>query len=198
MGILSSIFGNGDERSNARSPMSQPRPAPGSQRGAPPAPSGAAASANDQALARYRYLLRTAPPEAIEQAHAEAFAQLTPQQRTQALRELSRDLPESERNAVPTDAQPQSLARMATRAEMRRPGTLERAFGGGGFGGVMAGSLLGSIAGSFIGTAIAHQFLDGFDGFGWNEPGDMDVAEGSDTGMDDSFGDGFGDDMLDV
>lgn len=155
-------------------------------------------SADEQALARYRYLLRTAPPEAIEQAHAEAFAQLTPQQRTQALRELGRDLPESERSEMPTDAQPQSLARMATRAEMRRPGTLERAFGGGGFGGVMAGSLLGSIAGSFIGTAIAHQFLDGSDGFGWNEPGDMDAADASDTGMEDSFGDGFGDDMLDV
>ena len=35
-------------------------------------------STDEQAIARYRYLLRTAPPEAIEQAHAEAFAQLTP------------------------------------------------------------------------------------------------------------------------
>ena len=31
------------------------------------------ASPNDQALERYRYLVRTAPPEAIEQAHREAF-----------------------------------------------------------------------------------------------------------------------------
>ena len=36
---------------------------------------------DDQAIARYRYLLRTAPPLTIEQAHAEAFAQLTPDQR---------------------------------------------------------------------------------------------------------------------
>jgi hypothetical protein len=39
---------------------------------APQEPHGVAApSADDQAIARYRYLLRTAPPEAIEQAHAE-------------------------------------------------------------------------------------------------------------------------------
>jgi hypothetical protein len=32
-------------------------------------------------------LLKTAPPETIEQAHEEAFAKLTPTQRAQALRE---------------------------------------------------------------------------------------------------------------
>ena len=36
----------------------------------------AGSTADEQAIARYRYLLRTAPPEAIEQAHAEAFARL--------------------------------------------------------------------------------------------------------------------------
>jgi hypothetical protein len=30
-------------------------------------------SADEQAIARYRYMLKTAPPETIEQAHAEAF-----------------------------------------------------------------------------------------------------------------------------
>jgi hypothetical protein len=33
-----------------------------------------------QALERYRYMLRTAPPDAIERAHEEAFAELTPDQ----------------------------------------------------------------------------------------------------------------------
>ena len=32
---------------------------------------------DQQAVERYRYLLQTAPPEAIEQAHAEAFSRLT-------------------------------------------------------------------------------------------------------------------------
>ena len=35
-------------------------------------------SADDQAIARYHYMLKTAPPETIEQAHAEAFAKLSP------------------------------------------------------------------------------------------------------------------------
>ena len=51
-----------------------------------PQPSG---TDDDQAIARYRYLVRTAPPEAIEQAHAEAFARLTPAQRQRLLQELA-------------------------------------------------------------------------------------------------------------
>src|SRR5688500_2071354 len=82
-------------------------------------------STDEQAIERYRYLLRTAPPETVEEAHAEACAQLSPEQRQMVLQELSRELPESERAAQYSD-DPRSLARMATRAEMRRPGTLER------------------------------------------------------------------------
>ena len=82
---------------------------------------------DEQAVARYRYLLRTAPPEQIEQAHAEAFAQLTPDQRQQVLTQLAAAVPAGER---PRTDDPQTLARVATRAEMRQPGTLERALGG--------------------------------------------------------------------
>lgn len=81
-----------------------------------------------QALDRYRYMLRTAPPDDIERAHQEAFAQLTPEQRAAALRQLAEHVPSSD---VGGD-DPKSLARAATRAEMREPGTLERAFGGAG------------------------------------------------------------------
>lgn len=125
---------------------------------------------------RYRYLLRTAPPEALEQAHTEAFSQLTPEQRAEVLRQLSAELPASERAAAGQQADSQGLARMATRAELRQPGFLERTFGSRGFapggvgaaaggmgiGGMVAGSMLGSIAGTFIGSAIANQFLGGF------------------------------------
>lgn len=59
---------------------------------------------------------------------------------------------------------PRSLARTATRAELREPGTMERTLGGGragtGMGGVLAGSLLASVAGSFVGTSVAGAFLD--------------------------------------
>ena len=48
---------------------------------------------DEQALERYRYMLATAPPEEIERAHEEAFAQLTPEQRRQALQALAGHVP---------------------------------------------------------------------------------------------------------
>jgi len=59
-------------------------------------------------------------------------------------------------------ANPQALARVATRAEIRQPGALERVLGpagGLGFGGMLAGSLLGSVAGTVLGSAIAREFF---------------------------------------
>src|SRR5687767_11643588 len=126
LGFLNRIFGGTDD---------SPQP---TQRSAP--------SADAQALERYRYLLRTAPPDAIEQAHAEAFAQLTPAQRAQVLRELSAELPPSEGVPGQGDDDPRTLARMATRAELRQPGTLERTLGARQAGGMLGGSLLSSVA----------------------------------------------------
>jgi hypothetical protein len=124
---------------------------------------------DERAVERYRYMLRTAPPETIEQAHAEAFAQLTPEQRQMVLQQISSNLPNAER---PRQDDPQSLARAATRAEMRQPGTLVQIFqstppmgygmgmGGMGMGGMLGGSFLTTMAGAFVGTAIANQFFD--------------------------------------
>src|SRR5215216_4991857 len=68
-------------------------------------------------------------------AHEEALAKLTPSQRAQALRELAAETPEGERAALAGGREdPKSLARLATRAEMRQPGTMERLFGGTGRG----------------------------------------------------------------
>jgi hypothetical protein len=126
-------------------------------------------AADDQAIARYLYLLRTAPPEAIEQAHAEAFAKLSPEQRRRVLDEIAREIPEPERAAaVRAGDSPEQLARVATRAEIRQPGVMERVFGGmqgraavatPSFGGLLAGSLLSSLAGTVLGTLIAQQFF---------------------------------------
>ena len=124
-----------------------------------------AMSAEDQAIARYRYMLRTAPPETIEQAHAEAFAQLSPEQRRRVLDELVREAPEAERAAaVRAGDSPEQLARVATRAEIRQPGVMERVFGGmpGGprLGGPMAGSFVAGMAGAVIGSMIGQHFFD--------------------------------------
>ncbi|GAA0617384.1 hypothetical protein GCM10009547_19510 [Sporichthya brevicatena] len=155
----------------------------------PDVPAQRSRSADEQALERYRYLLRTAPPETVEDAHAEAFAALTPDQRRQVLAELAAVTPEHER---PASDDPDTLARAATRAEMRQPGTLERTFGGLGTGGLGTGSLLAGIAGAYAGTSVAaalhtdpthdggidwagpsegHSWGGGFDGGGFDGGG---------------------------
>ena len=154
----------------------------------PRQPAPTASSDDEQAIARYRYMLKTAPPEAIEQAHTEAFARLTPEQRRMVLEQLRAATPETERtDSTPVLADPKELARYATRAEIRQPGTLERTFGampgGVGIGGMLAGSLLGSMAGTVLGTAIAQQFLGHHAG---TDFGGFDHAHPTDTFTDDA------------
>jgi hypothetical protein len=164
MSIIDKLFGHQED------PQRQPSQAPTGQPGSAQATPAAPLSADEQALARYRYMLQTAPPETIEQAHREAFEKLTPEQRRMVLQQLSTAVPEHERAA---GDDPQSLARMATRAEVRQPGTMERLFGtgaapgmgmgmggGGGLGGMMGGSFLSSIAGGFVGSMIAQHFFN--------------------------------------
>ena len=165
--------------------------APPDQRGAQHQAGAARRDSDEVAVERYRYMLRTAPPETVEQAHAEAFTKLTPEQRRKVLEDLGNAVPASERA---TSNDPRSLARMATRAEMRQPGTMERVLGGGrggmGMGGVIAGSLLASVAGAFVGTAIADAFLG--DGLGGEA-----MAGGEDMAVDDPGVDPGGDMMGD-
>jgi hypothetical protein len=177
MSMLDRILGN---RPTPRDD-SQPRATPLSSGSAEDTPSAGRPN-DEQAVERYRYLLRTAPPQTIEQAHAEAFSQLTPEQRHLVLEQLSKELPAQER----TDREdPQSLARMATRAELRRPGTLERSFGGQnpggagiGLGTFLAYDLFSTIAGVVIGTAIANAVF--------NEDGnDQGSADDSEAARDD-------------
>jgi len=177
MGFLDRLLGRPEAR-QAEPRRYEPRPA------GPP-------DSDEAAIERYRYLLRTAPPDRIEAAHSEAFATLTPEQRREVLQRLANEVPPSERA---TSDSPQALARMATRAEMRRPGTLERSLGGGmgggmGMGGLIAGSLLASVAGAFVGTAIADAMFDMSDSEGG---GDAEASEAADTG--DAGGDAGGGD----
>src|ERR687890_2409173 len=186
MGFLDRLFGRKEEpQGQAAAPT---YPSHGDREYQPP-------NADEQALQRYRYMLRTAPPETIEQAHEEAFAKLTPTQRAQALRELAAETPEGERAALGGGRDdPKTLARLATRSEIRQPGSIERIFGGtgrgpgmGGMMGGMGGTLLGSLAAGFVGSIIAQQFLDsmGDDAFGEVDQG----AEATDQETDADTGD---------
>lgn len=152
---------------------------------------------------RYEYLLRTAPPEQVEQAHQEAFAKLDSQQR----QELQRRLGEASGEPVPDD-RPETLARSATRHEMQQPGGMRSLLGAGGLAGAGIGAvLLTSVAGAFMGTAIAGAMFDesglgadggtnGGDTGGGAEDGTLEVGgqdEGADGGMFGGDGGGFGD-----
>jgi len=112
------------------------------------------------AVERYRYLLRTAPPETIEAVHTEAFSKLTDQQRDLLFTQLTENAMEGER---PANAEPATLAKAATRTELRQPGTLDRAFGGDqgrqgpGFGSMLGASLLGTVAGYVVGSALRRR-----------------------------------------
>ena len=158
MGFLDRLFG-GDDRDRQPAPQVPQAPQQPQHR----------LSEDELAIERYRYLLRTAPPESIEAVHAEAFAKLSPSSGSRcSVRSPSR--PRGRTRLTSDD--PQSLARAATRQELRQPGSMERAFagapaggagygrrGGPSFGSMVGGSLLGTVAGVVIGSAIAQAFL---------------------------------------
>ena len=140
------------------------------------------------AVERYRYLLRTAPPETIEQVHTEAFSKLTDEQRDLLFQQLTENAMEGER---PANAEPATLAKSATRAELRQPGTLDRAFGGDqaggrqgpGFGSMLGASLLGTVAGYVVGSALVSAFLPDLGG-GADASGDAGGDSATDSGTD--------------
>jgi hypothetical protein len=152
-------------------------------------------------------MIKTAPPETIEQAHQEAFAKLTPEQRRQVVAELAQAAPEQERAAIAATSadDPRAMARVATRAEIRQPGMMERTLGGSGMG--LGGSLLTSFAAGFVGSMVAQSFFSALGGFGDSADttagdeaaGDEVAAQGEDDiGADDFGGDGGGFDDVDV
>lgn len=169
-------------------------------------PARAVASDDERALERYRYLLRTAPPETIEQVHAEAFSRLTDSQRALVYEELSRGAATGER---PMSSEPATLARAATRAELRVPGSLEKSLsgnsagvtpGGPGAGSILASSMLGTVAGYVVGSALVSAFLPwdaGYDSTTSDAAGtaDADAGAGSDFGSSDFGASDFGGDF---
>jgi len=171
MGFLDRLLGRdtSDDRAYQQPPRQQPRQPQRSE--------------DEIAVERYNYLLRTAPPETIEQVHQEAFSRLTEQQRDLLFQQLTQNAPAGEQ---PRGNDPQSLAQSATRSELRQPGTLQRAMApvgqnGPSFGSMLGSSLLGTVAGYVIGSAIVSAFLP---------PMDATAADGSGDAGDSGSGDG--------
>ncbi|MET0990978.1 MAG: hypothetical protein ABWX66_01190 [Lacisediminihabitans sp.] len=184
MGFLDRLLGREEEPAQQRQ---APRPAaPTAQR-----------SDDEIAVERYQYLLRTAPPETIEQVHTEAFAKLTPKQRDILFEQLTKNATNASER--PANAEPATLAQAATRAEFQQPGSMQRAFNGGGMGGPSFGSMLGSsilgtVAGYVIGSALVSAFMP--NDFGGDNSADASSDSGNDSGSDsgsDSGGDGGSD-----
>lgn len=188
MDLLKQIFGNVREPQHAAAETGVPEAYRGTHR---------AASEHhdaDTMLDRYRLLLRTAPPEVIEQAHAEAFAQLSPAERIEVLRRLNESVPDYERYASQlTGPSAQGLARIVTRTELRNPGSIERALGPHGHGlfnrsislgpSILAGIIAGALA-----SAVAQEFFVNY-GDEWGTATDQwDMIDGvgdSPGGIDD-------------
>ena len=237
MSFFDKIFGRKKAPRPPRRPTAQPRPGyPQPPQSYPPQQSQqygiyppvpprqpgrsrpSAMSPAEQAQARYRYMLRTAPPATIEQVHAGAFAQFTPQQRHVMMEQLSMYLTPEERAAgLGVRDDPDSLAHAATLIEIRRPGTLESIYRG------MSNMILTPAATSttskrtssndaFLNLAIwlslsgmvAHEFFAdpmygaGFDpagvtGYGAGDGGSGDL--GGDIGGGDFGGGDFGGDL---
>ncbi|WFR68430.1 hypothetical protein P9139_09790 [Curtobacterium flaccumfaciens] len=198
MGFLDRLLGRPERDQNgvAQNQWGQPQQQGyryGQQSYQQPTPASVASSDDERAVERYRYLLRTAPPERIEEVHAEAFATLTPEQRRMVYDEFTRTAPAGE---APRADDPRSLAQAATRSEIRQPGFMERSLGGVGgagqrsgpsFGSMIGASLLGTVAGYVIGSAIMSAFLPdpgSFDG-GTDAAGD---GGSEDTGADSGDG----------
>jgi hypothetical protein len=179
VGFLDRLLGREEEPPRQNVPPVPQNPAGGTRQ-------GQQRSEDEIAVERYRYLLRTAPPETIEQVHEEAFSKLTPEQRRLVFQQLSENAPPGEQ---PRGDDPHSLAQSATRSELRRPGTLENSFsgmgarGGPGFGSMLGASLLGTVAGYVVGSALVSAMFP-YDG------GDQ-AGDGGDSG-DDSGSDGDG------
>ena len=205
MGFLDRLFGS-DQPDRSAPPVPQNngyrQPGPTSARPGTEPPK----SEDELAIERYRYLLRTAPPETIEQVHAEAFSKLSEPQRQQVLAELSAGLSPFEQ---PRSSNPQDLARAATRAEYMNPGFMERTLGaqqggrqGPGMGSMIGSSILGTVVGYVIGSAIVSSFMapafasdqgsgDGSGDSSGSDSGGAESGAGTDAGAD--AGSGWGD-----
>src|SRR5678815_2813853 len=112
----------------------------------------------DQAMARWRYLLGTAPPEAVSEAHARGLEALGDMPRAEVLHRLRAALSALEPGAmVPGDAR--VLVRDAAKAERRARGFLERALAADARGRQTSAGLAAAV----VASSAADPFLRDFE-----------------------------------
>lgn len=113
-------------------------------------------SDNDVVLRRYRHLIHTAPIESLEQAHAEAFGELHDSERAAIYEELSRGSGTGER---PLSSEAATLARSASRAERRVPGSMESTLRAADDRGGFAGALVDPVVDHVTSSPLVSAFL---------------------------------------
>jgi|KBSMisStandDraft_5_1062788.scaffolds.fasta_scaffold10959_1 hypothetical protein len=124
----------------------------------PPEPQATGPLTPDQALARWRYLVRAAPPEVLSEAHGRGLETLEELPRAEVLQRLRSALSALEPGVV-VPADPAVLLRASARAERRAPGFLERALASDARG----RQGLTTFATAVVGTSVAAPFLQAFD-----------------------------------
>ncbi|NII41863.1 hypothetical protein E9228_002521 [Curtobacterium flaccumfaciens] len=192
LGMASKVIDKQLQKRSGQQPGSgqQPAQSPSGRQQQPPvgnpqARPGASSEADRVAIAKYDYLLKTADPERLEQAHHDAFDRLTPEQRQQVLQRLNAELPQHDQG---TDASAAGLARTATRGETSRPGTMRKVLGGAAIGGgaLAVGGLAVAVAGGAVLSAAAGPVLA--------QAADLGVDfEGVAAGLGDTVGGSLGD-----
>ncbi|GAA1446129.1 hypothetical protein [Leifsonia poae] len=128
---------------------------------------------DDVAVERYEYLLATAQPDMITKMHLEAFAKLSDEQRDVVFQRFVDHAATPDDR--PIDATPATLARVATDAETRRPGSLLRILGPQGADGSGDNVLLATISGLIVASPLAAALFPYDYGAGtglWSEDAD--------------------------
>jgi hypothetical protein len=127
----------------------------------------------DQAMARWRYLVRRAPPEVLSETHARGLDSLGEVPRAEVVQRLRAALSALDSGVmVPSDAA--VVVRAAAGMERRTPGFLERALAADARG----RQTLAGLAAVVVASSAAAPFLRGFEpGL---EPGALEPRRGRD------------------
>ena len=122
------------------------------------------------ALDRSEQMLRSAPPQTVEQVHVAAFERLTPAEREAAFERLSAGAggaPDAER---PADPSPAALGRAAARLEGRRRGALAQVLGTDAPGAALSSAVSAAILATVAGYAASSAAWEAWGAEGDEEP----------------------------
>jgi hypothetical protein len=131
----------------------------------------AADAPEDPVVRQYRYLLRTAPVDALESAHVEAIAQLSEAHREYLLETVRGSLLVGDHLTTSAHAK---IAHLVTDGERRAPGQLLRA---------LPAEVLQTLAAGVLESESSFGLLGGYAGWDGAEPQPSDDSEWADGGF---------------